>query len=165
MLAQIFDAGIRAAYRVAYKLMRTWWFIRRPRQEGAVVAVWHGRQILLIKNSYRKCWGLPGGSCHRDEHPQVTAARELREEVGIDVAPDQLDLSTVITHRSEFRDEDLPIFELRVDQQVAFKIDNREVVWAEFVDGREALSLDLYPPIREYLEEVAERQRHKEAEA
>lgn len=41
--------------------------------------------ILLVRHSYRKGWGLPGGLLKRNEHPVDAAARETREEVGLDL--------------------------------------------------------------------------------
>lgn len=42
--------------------------------------------ILLVKPTYKSGWEVPGGVCEADEAPRVTAAREAREELGIDVA-------------------------------------------------------------------------------
>lgn len=41
---------------------------------------------------YRDCWALPGGHMEADETPAAAAARELREEVGLRVAPGDLRL-------------------------------------------------------------------------
>lgn len=42
-------------------------------------------RLLLVRHSYRAHWGLPGGLIERGEEPAVAAAREVREEVGIEV--------------------------------------------------------------------------------
>lgn len=34
---------------------------------------------------WRERWDIPGGFCEPDEHPSATAAREAREEVGVEV--------------------------------------------------------------------------------
>ena len=46
------------------------------RQDGAV---------LLVRHSYRRRWGVPGGLMKRGEHPEVGLRREVLEEVGIEV--------------------------------------------------------------------------------
>ena len=43
-------------------------------------------RILLVRQSYRPDWFLPGGLLKRREGPARAAARELREEVGIAAA-------------------------------------------------------------------------------
>lgn len=46
---------------VAYGLIRTYWWIRRPVVLGVRVLVADGDQVLLIKHSYRDGWFLPVG--------------------------------------------------------------------------------------------------------
>jgi 8-oxo-dGTP diphosphatase len=45
---------------------------------------------LLVYNRYRQYWELAGGLIDRDETPRACAARELREESGLDCDPDAL---------------------------------------------------------------------------
>ncbi|MGH9245624.1 MAG: NUDIX hydrolase [Acidimicrobiales bacterium] len=53
---------------------------------GAVVLVERSDgRVLLVRHSYRRRWGTPGGLLNRRETPEVAAYREVREEVGIDV--------------------------------------------------------------------------------
>jgi 8-oxo-dGTP pyrophosphatase MutT (NUDIX family) len=42
--------------------------------------------LLLVRHSYRKRWGFPGGLLARGEGPPEAAVREAREEVGLAVA-------------------------------------------------------------------------------
>lgn len=41
--------------------------------------------VLLVRLSYRKSWGLPGGLLKRGETPEEAALREVREESTLDV--------------------------------------------------------------------------------
>src|SRR5690349_9705025 len=41
--------------------------------------------VLLVRHSYRRKWGVPGGLLKRGEHPDVALRREVKEEVGVDV--------------------------------------------------------------------------------
>ena len=41
--------------------------------------------LLLVRLSYRKSWGLPGGLLQRGEDPADAARREVREESGLEV--------------------------------------------------------------------------------
>lgn len=41
--------------------------------------------LLLVRQSYRNRWGVPGGLVKRGERPEDAARREVREEVGLDI--------------------------------------------------------------------------------
>jgi ADP-ribose pyrophosphatase YjhB (NUDIX family) len=41
--------------------------------------------VLLVRHTYRKRWGVPGGLLKRGEHPEVALHREVLEEVGLEV--------------------------------------------------------------------------------
>lgn len=53
---------------------------------GSVVVVERpdGR-VLLVRHTYRRRWGTPGGLLNRRESPDVAAHREVGEEVGIEI--------------------------------------------------------------------------------
>lgn len=77
------DAAYRLAYRIGFPLAVAWWHLRRPRHEGAIVAVYVGAALLLVRSSYRTAWNFPGGGIRRGETPDVAARRELAEEIGV----------------------------------------------------------------------------------
>ncbi len=145
------NALIRAVYRVAHWGLRLLWFIRRPETTGALVAVWHHGRVLLVKNSYRQQLTLPGGYLRPREDRRVAAARELHEEVGIQVQPKRLVHAYHATHVFEHRQDTLDIYELEVDAAPEVRVDNREVVRAEFHTPDEALGLEIVPHLEEYL--------------
>ena len=80
----------RLGYRGAFLILRLWWFLRRPRAEGAAVMVWRGDALLLVRTSYRRPLDLPGGGMDKGETPLAAALRELREETGLVIAPSAL---------------------------------------------------------------------------
>ena len=147
----MFNALIRAVYRAAHWGLRLLWFIRRPETSGALVAVWHQGRVLLVKNSYRAQLTFPGGYIRPREDRRTAAARELREEVGINVQPKRLVLAYHGTHVFEHRQDTLDIYELEVDSEPNVQVDNREVVRAEFLTPNEALGLLIVPHLDEYL--------------
>ena len=65
------DAAWRLAFRLGFPVARVWWRLRRARHEGALVAVYVGRALLLVRSSYRVEWGFPGGSVKRGETPDA----------------------------------------------------------------------------------------------
>ncbi len=63
------------------------WYARLPTAHvaaGALITDSAG-QILLVKPSYRDHWLLPGGWANHNEPPEAACARELAEELGLDV--------------------------------------------------------------------------------
>lgn len=54
---------------------------------GANCVIVDGDRVLLVRLSYRKRWGLPGGLVARREVPAAAAIREAAEEIGLPVEP------------------------------------------------------------------------------
>ena len=150
------DFGFRTAYKTAHRMLRAYWGIRNPHTHGALIAAWYDDQILLVKNSYRKDYTLPGGYVRSGESPEQGAARELREEVGVDVSPSDLRLAYSDTKPYENRRDHVTICEVMLDKPIELEVDNREVVWAGFRRPDEVLSLPIVPHLREYLTAVQE---------
>ncbi|MGH9195925.1 MAG: NUDIX domain-containing protein [Acidimicrobiia bacterium] len=146
------DALYRFAYRVAYQLARTYWRIRRPCTHGALVIVWKHGRVLLVRNSYVSYYSPPGGYVHRGESARDTASRELKEEVGVAVDSSDLRLALEVTHEWEFRHDHVTLFDIEVSEAQVPVPDAREVVAADFFTPDEALLLNLFPPVRQYLE-------------
>ena len=47
-------------------------------------------RLLLLHHLHDDSWGLPGGAMEPDETPATAAARELREETGLELEPTAL---------------------------------------------------------------------------
>lgn len=74
----------RQLYRIADRVRRLWWRIRRPRRQSVHVLAFDERgRLLLVRHSYgQPVWTVPGGGLGRGEDPETAAAREVREELG-----------------------------------------------------------------------------------
>lgn len=146
------DLLFRTLYRLAYRAMRVYWAIFHPRTHGALVALWHDGEVLLVHNSYTPYYSLPGGYVRWRETGREAALRELEEEVGIRVDPAELEPVLDLESRWEGKRDRVEIFQLRVARRPVFRIDNREVVEARFLSPARALELDLFPPVRAAIE-------------
>lgn len=63
-------------------------------------------EVLLIKRGhkpYKNFWAIPGGFLEENEEVPEGAARELVEETGVSVDPDDLNLITVLSRTEENR--------------------------------------------------------------
>jgi len=75
---------LRIGLTAAHKLLKTTWFVRRPRTYGAhALAFTPDRKLILVKLRYAPGWRVPGGGRHRNEPAEDAALRELREEIGM----------------------------------------------------------------------------------
>lgn len=152
--ATVVDWGFQAAYKVAYRLMRVYWGVRRPSTHGALVTLWNRGEVLLVQNSYVKYRSLPGGYVARNETGPEAAVRELREEIGITATTDQLEKVFDEVKDWEGKRDHVEIFKLTLEQRPEIHIDHREVVAAGWYSPEQALELDLFPPIRRVIEDV-----------
>lgn len=57
---------------------------------AAIVAVYCGDEVLLVKDRGRDEWGLPGGTVLPGENLETAAIRKIRQETGLTVAPGTL---------------------------------------------------------------------------
>ena len=139
------------AFLVAYRLALLWWFVRRPPHRGALVAIWHDGEVLLLRSSYRPGWSMPGGGIARGESARDAAARELSEEVGLVVAAASLHEAQAVELICEHRPNHTTIFELTVAQRPTLRLDNREIVDAAFHRPATVDLAEVGPHIGRYL--------------
>jgi ADP-ribose pyrophosphatase YjhB (NUDIX family) len=138
-------------YRLAFALARVWWFVWRPHTQGAVVAIWHQGRVLLVKSSYRRRYGLPGGFVKRGEASADAASRELAEELGVHIPPVDLRLAWSGSTYFEYRHDTTTVWEITLDAPPTIRVDGAEIVSADWRTPAEARSLTLSPPVASYL--------------
>jgi 8-oxo-dGTP pyrophosphatase MutT (NUDIX family) len=148
--ATLIDAVWRLVLRLGFRLARVWWHLRRPRHEGALVAIYVGQALLLVKSSYRTEWGLPGGSIRPGEPPDAAAQREMDEEIGFSSGP-LLPVGSVCGTWDGRRDR-VHFFELRLDCMPELRLDNREIIAAHLASPEELRSIALTGAVTAFLD-------------
>jgi 8-oxo-dGTP diphosphatase len=145
------DAVWRAVYRLGYRVLRLWWFVRRPSHRGAMVAVWCQGHLLVVRQSYRPGLTLPGGSIGKGEVAVAAACRELEEELGLSAEPQALVHVRDAVLWFEHRRDHVSFFDLRLDEMPTLLPDNREIVEARFLSPEAVRALPLSPILCAYL--------------
>ena len=138
----------RVGLRVAFRCARVWWHIRRPSHEGALVAIYVGPDVLLVKSSYRTEWNFPGGSLHPGETPDQAAQREMEEEIGLTSAP--LIPAGSASGIWDGRQDRVHFFELHLERVPELRLDNREIVAARMVSPEELRGFALTGAVAAY---------------
>ena len=63
-----------------------------PKHIAGAGAIFHDPdgKVLLVKPSYRDTWEIPGGNLKHGEYPFQAAARQVKEETGLELRPGRL---------------------------------------------------------------------------
>jgi 8-oxo-dGTP diphosphatase len=138
------------ALRLGFRLARLWWGFAHPSHEGAQVAVYVGADLLLVRQSYRVGWHLPGGGIKRGETPEVAARRELAEEIGI-VVPALVSVGFACGMWDGRRDR-VHFFELQLTEPPTLRLDNREIVAALLATPNQLAQMTLEGPLAAFLQ-------------
>ena len=162
MLARAINTTIRTGLKWGYPLARIWWRLTHPSVHGAHVVlrlqsgIQGEDQILVVRHSYKSGLSVPCGGIHRGESPLEGALRELFEEVGIRLRREQLTAREEIFLIHDGRKDHGHFFEcvLPTEARPPIRIDDREIIWADFLPESEVLRLDLLPHLRCYLEQA-----------
>lgn len=140
-------------YRLASAVYEFYRLVARPHTHGALVAIWHRQRLLLVQTSYRHSLSLPGGGIARGETAREAAERELAEELGLRVAPEELRNPWEITETSGRGRNTVTIFALHARHHPLVEIDGLEIEACHWLTREEALARPLVSHLRTYLQE------------
>lgn len=82
---------------------------------GAVAVIWHGHEVLFLRQGHRKGWSLPGGLLDRGEDARTAVVREVAEETGLQI---RAGLPTTCNVNPKARHLDV-VFEVFCDERPA----------------------------------------------
>ncbi|OBV11626.1 NUDIX domain-containing protein [Erythrobacter dokdonensis] len=120
----------RALLPLAHLVRHHWRRWRKTPIAGVSVVITNlGGDVLLLKHSYGpEVWGLPGGGLAAGEDPETAARREVREELGIELA--RIIVVTTLEEELSGSPHTAYLFAATCDQRP--RPDGREVVEARF---------------------------------
>ncbi len=75
----------KIAAHLLFFAARIYWFMFRPKEYGAKAVIKKGDEILYIKQGWGGAYTFPGGRINKNEVPEDTVKREVKEEVGIEL--------------------------------------------------------------------------------
>ena len=145
----LLDFAWRTTFRLGFRLARVWWRVRSPQHEGALVAIYAGEALLLVRSSYRGEWNFPGGTVRRCETPEEAARRELAEEIGLTASA--LFHVGFVCGNWDGRLDRVHVFELRLDALPELQLDNREIIGARLWSPDELRGVAVTGPVAVYL--------------
>jgi 8-oxo-dGTP pyrophosphatase MutT (NUDIX family) len=145
----LIDSLWRMALRLGFRFARAWWHLRRPNHEGALVAIYVGQALLLVKSSSRVEWNFPGGSLQPGETPDAAAQREMEEEIGL--SSHTLRPAGSVYGTWDGRRDCVHFFELHLDCIPELQFDNREIIAAHLASPEELNSIALTGAVTAYL--------------
>jgi 8-oxo-dGTP pyrophosphatase MutT (NUDIX family) len=154
MMTRLYNKIAQLFLKLTYKSLLLLWSFTKPTVHGVFIAIWHKEKLLVIKNSYRKSFTIPCGRLKRNEHIADAAARELYEEVGLRVDKHQMKfIGEYSANYSNIKDIG-NFFEIEMAELPKIQIDNREVVWSQFMPLDQVAALNLNPTVRVWLDHI-----------
>ncbi len=131
--------------KIIHILLNAYWRIFRPKTYGVKVLIVHPQdphKILLVLHSYgdTTLWNIPGGGYNpRKETPATAAAREVREELGVELSAVQ-SIGQYYTEAQGKRDTVELFVGVMTDSDAITA--NEELHQWEWATGQQALSRD-----------------------
>jgi ADP-ribose pyrophosphatase YjhB (NUDIX family) len=138
----------RVVYFFGYPLFRL--LIQGTTRAYAIVRV--DNELLVTQNwlGFQKKWRLPGGGVAHTESIADAIVRELHEEVGLRVSPEQLQLVQNEPFRSGIH-YNYFLYVLDLSEKPKLRIDQREILQAKFVAIDALQNMPISEEIRNFL--------------
>lgn len=124
----------RLSFILSLPLLRI--YLRRSRRAYGLIIC--GTEVVLVKGWLgRQKWQLPGGGTKRGETSQEAVVREVKEEVGLDIKPENLKYLLSGRWQTDSLGHDYDIYECRVAKKkplTTLRPELIETAWVKAVD-------------------------------
>lgn len=139
--------------KIVARLVQRYWRLSRGLTLGAQAALIDGEErILLIRHAYQAGWRFPGGGVERDETVEAALARELDEEVGVELTG-RAELFGIYSNAAIFPNDHIALFVARAWRQVRVPAPNYEIA-DQRLFARDALPDDMSPGTARRMAEI-----------
>ena len=92
---------MKTLLRMGYRMLRIYWFFRRPVTVGVRVVLIRAGTVLLVRHTYQDAWYLPGGGVKGGERLDQAIRREAQEEAGVSLKASPCSGSTPISPKAK----------------------------------------------------------------
>lgn len=124
-----------------------------PNRDAAVAGLLNenGEIMLVRTHILPDMWQPVGGGIEDGESPEQSAAREIKEELGIDIDPSQSILTSRFPY--DFGEGTIHFYTLRLSSELISKIavNTNEIVEAKWFAPKNLQVLPCYPATKSYL--------------
>ncbi len=139
-------------FKIVGYLMKMRWRIFKPFSIGVrALVINENGQVLLVKHTYTDAWYLPGGGVDKKEHLLDALARELKEEIGLQIQG-RVELLGTYGSFFEYKSDFVSVFIVKLFDMAPSQ--NAEIEkWAFFALDQipESASAGTKKRVREYL--------------
>jgi 8-oxo-dGTP pyrophosphatase MutT (NUDIX family) len=125
----------------------------RPLTMGAQGAIFRdGKDVLLVRHTYRAGWHFPGGGIEKNETAMTALHRELVEEAGVEITGPPA-LFGVFANFDNFPSDHVVFYVVNGWRQAATPAPNNEIAEVAFFPI-DRLPADTTPAVRRRLSEI-----------
>lgn len=99
-------------------------------------------KLLIVKAGYKEHWTVPGGVVDAGEMPRDAAIRETREEVGLQIDPNDLQFQYIATRTSDIALTYQFVFKARLTAEMLthIELDHQEILEFDLITREEAIT-------------------------